>query len=223
MTTQRDLKGIIHARMAKTGESYTTARRHILAAKGTDQAVPGLPASATIQDEGWHPSIETTRVEAEAILKKALELEPRLTHFGLGIYDENKKRIEAARRGQSVQVLDDEFARERQELHEHLVEIAASADWIKRQTRIKTFNTHSTSYGYKHSVERWFRGRPGPYVYVANGSFIAAALGLGFPLKPSSPSSPNAYFQFSQRGIRKQKQDFAGDGREGSAIRAATG
>lgn len=202
MTTKRDLKTIIRTRMKKTGESYATARRYILAAKGADLSVPGVLPSATIQDENWHPSIATTRSEAETILKKALELEPRLTHFGLGIYDENKRRVEAFRRSQSVQDLDDEFARERQELHEHLDEIAACADWIKRQTRIKTFNTHSTSYSYKHSVERWFRGRPGPYVYVANGSFIAAALGLGFPLKPSSPSSPNAYFQFSRRGVR---------------------
>ena len=30
MTAQRDLKNLIRARQAKTGESYTTARRHIL-------------------------------------------------------------------------------------------------------------------------------------------------------------------------------------------------
>ena len=201
MTTQRDLKKIIRARMEKTGESYAAAHRNILAA-GAVQVALGVLPSANIQDEKLHPSIETTRAEAEAILKKALELEPRLTHSGLGITDENLRRVEAFRRSRSVQDLDDEFARERQELHEHLDEIAASADWIKRQTRIKTFNTHTTSYGYKHSVERWFRGRPGPYIYVANGSFIAAALGLGFPLKPSSPSSLNVYFQFSRRGVR---------------------
>lgn len=125
-----------------------------------------------------------------------------LTHNGLRIRNESKRRAEAARRGQSVQELDDEFSRERLGLHDQLVEIAASADWIKRQTRIKTFNTHTTSYGYKHAVERWFKGRPGPYVYVANGSFIAAALGLGFPLKPRDPTSPNVYFQFSRRSVR---------------------
>jgi hypothetical protein len=188
--------------MSKTGESYATAHRHILAAKAVTSAPPVLPASAPAEEEGWHPAIETTRAEAEPFLRKALELEPRLTHFGLGIFDESKKRLEAARRGKSTQDLDDEFVRERQGLHEHLDEIAACADWIKRQIRIKTFNTHSTSYGYKHMVERWFRGKVGPYVYVANGSFIAAALGLGYPLKPSDSNSPNAYFQFSRRGIR---------------------
>lgn len=30
MTAQRDLKNLIRARQAKTGESYTTARKHIL-------------------------------------------------------------------------------------------------------------------------------------------------------------------------------------------------
>ncbi len=33
MTTNRDLKQIIRARMEKTGESYVTARRHVQAAR----------------------------------------------------------------------------------------------------------------------------------------------------------------------------------------------
>jgi len=202
MTTQRDLKSIVRARMLKTGESYATAHRHILAAKAVIDAAPILPASASSGEEEWHPAIETTRAEAEAMLRKALELEPLLTHFGLGIFDEGKRRREAVKSGKSTRELDVEFERDRLGLHEHLDEIAASADWIKRQVRIKTFNTHSTSYGYKHMVERWFRDKGGPHVYVANGSFIAAALGLGYSIKRSGPSSPNAFFQFSRRGIK---------------------
>jgi hypothetical protein len=64
-----------------------------------------------------------------------------------------------------------------------------------------SYNTHATSYGYKHTVERWIDNRGGPHLYVANGSFIAAALGLGFKPKLTDWSSPNAYFQFSQRTV----------------------
>lgn len=68
MTTQRDLKTIVRARMAKTGESYATALRHILAAGVVTSASLVLPASAPAEEEGWHPAIETTRAEAEALL-----------------------------------------------------------------------------------------------------------------------------------------------------------
>lgn len=48
MTTQRDLKQLVRARAARTGESYTTARRHVLAKAGhtggpAPAALPGYP------------------------------------------------------------------------------------------------------------------------------------------------------------------------------------
>jgi hypothetical protein len=48
MTTQRDLKRLVRERAARTGESYTTARRHVLAKAGpsgapTPGALPGYP------------------------------------------------------------------------------------------------------------------------------------------------------------------------------------
>ena len=46
MTTHRELKRMIRERAARTGESYTTARRHVLAKAGRSEtsAVPGYPA-----------------------------------------------------------------------------------------------------------------------------------------------------------------------------------
>ena len=47
MTEQKNLKRLVRARMAGTGESYTTARRHVLASAGRDRAAalpPGLVA-----------------------------------------------------------------------------------------------------------------------------------------------------------------------------------
>lgn len=203
MTTQRDLKQIIRARMEKTGESFSVARRHILA-----NAVPSATPAVNSLNEAaplaktWHHLIETTEEEAKNLLAIALECEPRLTHFGIGLYGDAKRRRQAARGGVPANFMDDEFAKERLALFESLEEVAACADWVKRQDKIKTFNTSKTSYGYKHTVERWFDHRGGPHLYISNGSFIAAAVGLGFAARLSDLTSPNVYFQFSKRTIK---------------------
>ncbi|MDO3704994.1 hypothetical protein Q3W71_25330 [Micromonospora sp. C28SCA-DRY-2] len=46
MTHQRTFKARVRSRMAKTGESYTTARRHLLARAQTTPAEPAAPAAA---------------------------------------------------------------------------------------------------------------------------------------------------------------------------------
>ena len=57
MTRARSLKKIIRTRAAKTGESYTTARRHVLAARGasvasrTPPAAPKEKAKGAVSDE----------------------------------------------------------------------------------------------------------------------------------------------------------------------------
>jgi hypothetical protein len=200
MTTKRDLKSLIRARMEKTGESYTVARRHVLAAGTGTSSVPAVAAQET-PSVSWNPLIETTVEEARELLARALELAPRLTHFGIGVHAEPRRRREAARSGRSTEAIDRELHDQRAELGKHLEEIAACADWIKRQRRIASFNLKHTSYGYKDAVERWFQGR-GTYQYVSNGSFIAAALGLGFDGKPDHPDSPNLHFPFSQRTVK---------------------
>ena len=43
MTEHRQLKQLIRDRVARTGESYTTARRHVLA-RAAREAAPSLPA-----------------------------------------------------------------------------------------------------------------------------------------------------------------------------------
>jgi len=200
MTTNRDLKSLVRSRMEKTGESYTTALRH-LRATGAGQSNSPAAAGEEAFFTSWNPLIETTVEEARDLLAQALKKEPRLTYFGVGIFGEGRRRREAARSGNGTEAIDREFQEERLALAKHLDEIAACADWVKRQRRIASFNLKHTSYGYKHLVERWFQGG-GPYQYVSNGSFIAAALGLGFDGKPDSPVSPNLHFQFSQRTVK---------------------
>lgn len=189
MTKNNDLKRLIRERQTKTGESYTAARRHLLSPPPA--AVPtASPTPARLRN----PLIETGEDEAQTLLEHALAIEPRLTHFGIGLFDERRRRQAGAQ-------LDDEFTKQRAQLATRLDEIAASADWIKRQRPIASFNRSHNSYGYKHRVERWFRERGEP-TYVSNGSFIAAALGLGYEGKLEHPSSPNVCFRFSERTVQ---------------------
>jgi len=92
-----------------------------------------------------------------------------------------------------------EIERGREELRGAVAEVQAAADWIKRQSATKSFNTRHTSYGYKHAVERWWRAR-GVGVYVANGAFIAAAIGLGWDARIDR-ASPNVQFRFSEKTV----------------------
>lgn len=148
-----------------------------------------------------NPLIETAPRAAQLLLRYALKKEPRLTHFGIGVYQHTPDgRMALVCRGT-------EFDKQRNDLNDHLDEIAASADWIKRQHRTKAFNP-ATSYGYKHEVEDWFSKR-GHHQYVANGSFIAAALGLGFDGRDAGWSSPNLCFQFSKKTVRALRSSSA--------------
>lgn len=200
MTTKRDLKSLIRARAEKTGESYTVARRHVLAARAEESSVPAV-ATHESSSIAWNPLIETTVKEARELLARALKKEPRLTYFGIGGHAEFRRRLEAARSSGNAEAIDRKLHEQQVALGERLDEIAACADWIKQQRRIVALNLNHTSYGYKHFVERWFEHR-GNYQYVSNGSFIAAALGLGFDGKPDQMDSPNLRFPFSQRTVK---------------------
>jgi hypothetical protein len=193
MTHQRDLKLLIRLRMEKTGESYSTARAHLLARR--DDLASAETDSTLVT---WNPLLRTTTSEAKALIKTALASPFFVTHDGLGI-TYNHRETPTERRAR--------FDSERASLVNAIDEVAASADWIKNLSPIKSFNRNRSSYGYKHMVERWFNdylsaGKPGDnYVYVANGSFIAAAIGLGFNVREISSGSINAFFNFSERSV----------------------
>jgi hypothetical protein len=233
MTLKRDLKLLARARMKKTGESYMAARRNVLHGGCGDESLPPPIAAsepepiavnepepiaaseckpiaageskpiAVSKPVTWHPRIETSADEAQALLDIALSSEPRLTYCGIGILDETSRRVRAAISRRGLEDIEREFADERDLLSNHLDQIAACADWITRQRRTASYNTRHTSYGYKHLVERWIDGRGGPHLYIANGSFIAAALGLGYEGRPDEFGSPNLHFKFSERTVRK--------------------
>jgi hypothetical protein len=124
------------------------------------------------------------RILAKSGIRRAMDLEPALTHFGYGVYRDRKQTPEE-RRGKFAEnrtsMLDDYAADE----------FVRAVTYLSRFGRRKTINTKSGSYGLKHGAEKFAGG------YVANSVLIAAALALGFSARPTDLDSPNAFFNIS--------------------------
>lgn len=103
---------------------------------------------------------------------------------------------------------------EARSLDDYLDQIALCADWI-RQLQFRVTGPGSqpatgrhcipgrrtSSYAYKHVVERWAEE------YISNGSFIAAAVGLGFPFTRFPEGGPNLLFDFTRSSLRMRPED----------------
>lgn len=76
----------------------------------------------------------------------------------------------------------------------------AACDWLSTQSKIKTMNPNHSSYGLKHIVERASKAKGASKTYVSNGTFIAAAIHMGFAYK-HIPGSLNAMFGISEKSI----------------------
>jgi hypothetical protein len=121
-----------------------------------------------------------TRALAKAGIRRAMDMEPTLTHFGYGVFrDRNKTREQR----------EAEFAENRAAMLDDPVadEFVRAADFLSRFGRRQTINTKRGSYGLKHDAEN------------LAGMLIAAALALGFMAKPTHPDSPNAFFNISSK------------------------
>lgn len=105
------------------------------------------------------------------LIERAIEREPRLTYFGIGVYAENRKRAAD---------VDREFNLLRTQLlsPEGLAEVDLCERWLSEGQDLDKRN----SYGLKHEVENWADA------YISNGALIAAALGLGYEYAVSGPN-----------------------------------
>lgn len=83
-----------------------------------------------------------------------------------------------------------------------LLSIARCAVWLDLQVPSQRVNLDHTSYGYKHMVERWIQSY-GSHEHIGNGSFIAAAIGLGFHGVVVSPTSPNMYINILESPLQQ--------------------
>lgn len=91
----------------------------------------------------------------------------------------------------------------REELLKALDECNRAASFLKYVQPRKSINKKvGSSYGLKHEVERFCRSVPNvnhSEQYVANGSFICAALHLEFSFQQTDYGSPNVHFNMSSR------------------------
>jgi hypothetical protein len=78
-------------------------------------------------------------------------------------------------------------------------EYAFAMNFLRGRPSRKSFSG-LTSYGLKHSAERWCRWETGEHVYVSNGMFIVAALVSGFEIK-RLPCSRNCLVNLSLCGL----------------------
>lgn len=100
MTENANLKRRVRARAAKTGESYTAARRHLV---DTDEAAPLRVRIATAQSELWpdprsRDQLRESGTRVRALMRDAAAAGASLAHFPEGaLYSPNKRVM--SRRG----------------------------------------------------------------------------------------------------------------------------
>lgn len=95
------------------------------------------------------------------MIQRAIERLPELTYFGVGTYDGR------------------DFDQLRSVLLSARNEVSLCARWLRAGHATGERN----SYGLKHEVENWAD------CYIANGSLIAAALGMGYDFRVDGPNA----------------------------------
>lgn len=123
-------------------------------------------------------------------MRKVLEVEPDLTPNGM---KSDRRTLGYDYDGKPDEMLDEDV----------LTQFETCKRWLANVTRIKTFNSKHTSYGYKHMVERWAKR------YVCNGAFIAAAIALGIPIRRTDARSPNVFLPLSEKSITALQKESA--------------
>jgi hypothetical protein len=186
MTSQRDLKARIRARQKKTGESYMTARMHVMAEVSPNNSRPAEQSPPLLHPAAAPPT-GPDLAGAEALLNAAFVAEPRLRSNGIEY--ESAAATDPAK-----------LAKARVEMMGHLDEVAAAARWLRAQKPSEKFNPFASSYGFKHQAERWSKEHGGA-PYISNGALIAAAIGLGFKVR-HIPRTLNVEMALDERALR---------------------
>jgi hypothetical protein len=94
---------------------------------------------------------------------------------------------------------DEEFQEERDKMltNDALDQFKSACEWVRLMQPIRTIYPRPSSYGLKHTAERYMD------TYITNGVFIAAALHYGYRYKLCHENSPNCSFNISKRTIKK--------------------
>jgi hypothetical protein len=124
-------------------------------------------------------------------IAKVIQQEPRLTDFGLGIFEY------PGQKPPSHHPLYEAFLAEQKELFDAEKRCTAICAWLTGVVMRKTINPNAYSYGLKHLCEREI-GR-----YVTNGELIAACIHMGLTFAQAGSRSPNVCFNISSRWLKR--------------------
>ncbi|MFZ3088870.1 MAG: hypothetical protein WA123_12490, partial [Methylotenera sp.] len=124
-------------------------------------------------------------------IEVVMNMHPRLTHFGIGI---------SYRPSMTADERTDSFNKNRAALLDAVDECNKACMFLRHVNKRKTLNDSYGSYGLKHRVEHYMKRIEGvDNYYVANGSFICAAIYMGFEYDQIRSMSPNVSFNVSSR------------------------
>lgn len=136
--------------------------------------------------------VQETELREE--LRRVIQARPDITAFGLGVFDQDRKRRaqveEELRSGQ------EEMLRPKE-----LLNFVLCCEWLDQVERTKRPTRKHHSYGHKHRVERWLGAFKGFGCHISNGMFIAAAIHKGFEIRATRPGSPNCYLNVSTKSV----------------------
>ena len=93
---------------------------------------------------------------------------------------------------------DTKFQEERNKMltNDALVQFKSACEWVGLMEPIKTIYPRPSSYGLKHTAEKYMD------TYITNGVFIAAALHFGYRYRLCRADSPNCSFNMSKMTIK---------------------
>lgn len=181
-----------HAKtLLKSIDSDPDAQRRV-AAVLRDEASPSLQKLQHVVavEAGflnWKALIDAS--DAERHLAIVMTEEPLLHAWGVGTSPDDWRKP----RDEKWAII----ARDRHMLRGRVEDVAWTVEWLKSNiTPIKTINHRRSSYGLKHIAEKH-----SPQRYLTNGTFIAAVMIAGYPIKFFADCY-NPKFGMSEKSIK---------------------
>ncbi|UYZ83043.1 hypothetical protein MTZ49_10560 [Entomomonas sp. E2T0] len=128
-------------------------------------------------------------------IERIMEQEPLLTHHGFEYEDFFSDSFYQRYEYSSRENYRQRFKEKRENLKNALEECQKCCLYLQHLNKLKTIRYRLGSYGLKWSVEQYHyqRGLSHDDAYVSNGSFICAAIHMGFKVIRKTSTSPNAW------------------------------
>src|SRR5262249_8152175 len=124
-------------------------------------------------------------------IAKVIQREPRLTAFGLGIFEY------PGQKPPSHHPLYEAFLADQERLLNAAWRCTGICAWLNGVWPRQTINPNAYSYGLKHLCEQEMG------LYVTNGQLITACIHIGLAYAQETPRSPSVCFNISSRWLKR--------------------